>query len=159
MRTTFYVIMLLVRSYTAASAAVAAPSQFDGVWERQWSSTSPRGVHQDGRWTVTIRTGGISSELFAQTLTQTISGVTKTLRTVQSCKATKNLIKGSTLTIMWSESKLLSPKPSDIPSGLHLWTAPITRTYTIRGKEDLTRRCSQRRCPLRCFSLCHILLF
>ena len=49
----------------------------------------------------------------------------------------KNPDKGSTLTIMWSESKLLSPKPSDIPSGLHLWTAPITRTYAIRGKDLL----------------------
>ena len=138
MRATSYIVTFLVSSYIAASAAAAgASSQFDGAWKRDWSLTSPRGVHQVGSVTVNIRTNGITSETFTQTLTQTISGVTKTLRTVQSCKATKTIINGTILTIMWSESKLVFPRPSDIPSGLHLWTAPITKTYTIRGKNLL----------------------
>jgi hypothetical protein len=94
-------------------------------------------VHQVGRWIVTIRTAGISSDLSTLTLTQTISGVTKTLRIVQSCKASKTKLRKDALTIRWSEPTLLSPKRSDIPPGLHLWTSPVTRTYTIHGKELL----------------------
>jgi hypothetical protein len=134
MRATFPLIRFLALIWFACSATGASISPFDGVWKREWSNTTPRGVHQVGKRIVTIRTAGISSEVFTQTLTQTISGVTKTLRVVQSCKATMTELRGHTLTIRWSELTLLSPKPSDIPPGLHLWTAPVTRTYTIHGK-------------------------
>jgi hypothetical protein len=137
MRTTFPLISALAFVWFAYSATGASVSPFDGVWKREWSNTTPRGVHQIGRRIVTIRTAGVSSDVFTQTLTQTISGVTKTLRTVQSCKATKTEVRGHTLTIRWSELTLLSPKPSDIPPGLHLWTSPVTCTYTIHGKELL----------------------
>jgi hypothetical protein len=134
MRATVPVITFLAFSYFGCLAAGAGVSPFDGVWKREWSNTTPRGVHQVGSHIFTIRTTGISSDSSTLTLTQTIGGVTKTLRLVQSCKATKTEVKGRTLTIHWSEVTLLSPKPSEIPSGLHLWTAPVTRTYTIRGK-------------------------
>jgi hypothetical protein len=137
MRTTFPLISALAFVWFAHSSTGASVSPFDGVWKREWSNTTPRGVHQIGRRIVTIRTAGISSDVFTQTLTQTISGVTKTLRTVQSCKATKTEVRGRTLTIRWSELTLLSPKPSDIPPGLHLWASPVTCTYTIHGKELL----------------------
>jgi hypothetical protein len=137
MRTTFPLISALAFVWFAYPATGASVSPFDGVWKREWSNTTPRGVHQIGRRIVTIRTAGVSSDVFTQTLTQTISGVTKTLRTVQSCKATKTEVRGHTLTIRWSELTLLSPKPSDIPPGLYLWTSRVTCTYTIRGKELL----------------------
>ena len=137
MRATVSVITFLAFSYFGCLAAGPGVSPFDGVWKRQWSNTTPRGVHQVGTWIVTIRTVGISSDLSTLTLTQTISGVTKTLRIVQSCKATKTELRRDALTIRWSEPPLLSPKPSDIPPGLQLWTSPVTRTYTIHGKELL----------------------
>jgi len=52
-------------------------------------------------------------------------------------QATKIELRRDALTIRWSEPTLLSPKPSDIPPGLQLWTSPVTRTYTIHGKELL----------------------
>jgi hypothetical protein len=137
MRATCPVVGFLAFPYLACVAAVAAASPFDGVWKREWSNTTPRGVHQVGTRTITIRTTGVSTELSTLTLTQTISGVTKTLRLVRSCKATTTEVKGRTLTIRWSEVALLSKKPSDIPPGLHLWTAPVTSTYTIHDKELL----------------------
>ena len=121
----------------ASSTSLAGVSPFDGAWKREWSNTTPRGVHQIGKRLVTIRTAGVSSELSTLTLTQTISGVTKTIRIVQSCKATKTDVRGRTLTIRWSELTLLSPKPSDIPPGLYLWTSPVTCTYTIHGRKLL----------------------
>ena len=135
MRATFPVSSFLAFICFGCSISAASVSPFDGVWKREWSNTTPRGVHQVGRWIVTIRTAGISSDLSTLTLTQTISGVTKTLRIVKSCKATKTDLKRDALTIRWSGPTLLSPKPSDIPPGLHLWTSPVTRTYTIHGKE------------------------
>ena len=90
-----------------------------------------------GKRTITIRTSGVSTEMSTLRLTQTISGVTKTLRLVQSCKATKTEIKGDRLTIHWSELKLLSPSWSEIPPGLNVWTEPVTCTYTIRGRDLL----------------------
>ena len=137
MRATLPVSSFLALIWFGCSASAASVSPFDGVWKREWSNTTPRGVHQVGRWIVTIRTAGISSDLSTLTLTQTISGVTKTLRIVKSCKARKTELKRDVLTIRWSEPTLLSPKPSDIPPGLHLWTSPVTRTYTIHGKELL----------------------
>ena len=138
-RATFTTIALLAFTSisVAGSVAARAASPFDGVWKREWSNTTPRGVHQVGKRTITIRTTGVSTEMSTLRLTQTISGVTKTLRLVQSCKATKSEIKGDILTIHWSELKLLSPSWSEIPPGLHVWTAPVTCTYTIRGRDLL----------------------
>ena len=137
MRATFSVSSFFVFICFGCFASAASVSPFDGVWKREWSNTTPRGVHQVGRRIVTIRSAGISSEVSTLTLTQTISGVTKTLRIVQSCKATKTELGGNTLTIRWSELTLLSPKASDIPPGLHLWTSPVTCTYRIHGKDLL----------------------
>ena len=137
MRTIFALITLLVCSSFARTAAVADASQFDGTWTREWAHTTPRGVRQVGSRTVTIRTTGISLELSKLTLTRIISGITKTLRIVQSCDAMKTEIKDGVLTIRWSEPELLWPKASDIPRGLHLEKAQVTCTYILRGKELL----------------------
>src|SRR6478609_7413692 len=120
MRATIHFISFMASIWFVCSATGATVSPFDGVWKREWSNTTPRGVHQVGTWIVTIRTAGISSDLSILTLTQTISGVTKTLRIVKSCRATKTELRRDALTIQWSEPTLLSPKPSDIPPGLHL---------------------------------------
>jgi hypothetical protein len=138
-RTPFATIALLsfTSIFPAGSVAARPASPFDGVWKREWSNTTPRGVHQVGKRTITIRTSGVSTEMSTLRLTQTISGVTKTLRLVQSCKATKTEIKGDRLTIHWSELKLLSPSWSEIPPGLNVWTEPVTCTYTIRGRDLL----------------------
>src|SRR5438034_2751736 len=107
MRCIIAVFVLFGVSNVVCSKADESTSPFDGVWRREWSDTSPRGVHSVGSRAITIRTKGVSSELSTLTLTQTISGVTKTLRLVQSCKATKTELKGEALTIRWSEAKLL----------------------------------------------------
>lgn len=137
MRTIFAGITLLVCSSFAHSAAAADASQFDGTWRREWAHTTPRGVRQVGSRTVAIRTTGISFELSELTLTRTISGMTKTLRIVQSCEAMKTEIKGGILTIHWSELNLLWPKPSDIPPGVQFRKDPVSCTYILRGKELL----------------------
>jgi hypothetical protein len=122
-------------SHVSAATLVTAASPFDGTWKREWTKTTPRGIHVVGSRTVHIRTTGVTAELSTLTLTQTISGVSKTLRVVQSCEATRSEVRAGVLTIYWSKPKLISPSPSEIPPGFHLWTEPVTYTYVMRGRE------------------------
>jgi hypothetical protein len=117
--------------------SAATPTQFDGRWERDWTKTTPQGVHVVGQVVVDIRTSGLSTLHSKLTLTQTISGVTKTLQIVKSCEATHTELKRDVLTIRWSAPKLISPKRSEIPPGLHLWESPVATTYTLRGQDML----------------------
>ena len=119
----------------AVAQLAETASSFDGTWNRERRYTTPRGVHVVANRTLDIHASGTSTELSRLTLTQTISGVTKTLQIVQRAKAMKSEVKAGVLTIQWSELQLLSPPRSEIPPGLHLWTAPRTFTYTLRGKE------------------------
>jgi|GEM_PF-4727048 len=130
--------LLLALFVGISSHALAQPaSTFDGTWTREWTKTTPRGVHVVGRRLIAIRSSGVSTERSELTLTQTISGVTKTLHILQTCEATHTELKGSVLAIRWSAPKLISPKLSDIPPGFRLWTTPVTSTYTLRGQDLL----------------------
>ena len=77
MRITVSVISFLTLISFACLAAGAGVSPFDGVWKREWSNITPRGVHQVGSDTVTLRTTGISSDMSTLSLSQTISGAPK----------------------------------------------------------------------------------
>jgi hypothetical protein len=126
-------LILLVLVCATRLSAQPATSPFDGVWHRTWSTTTPKGLHTEGRGTLTISTHGKTTELSDITLSLRQPNPPAPLHIVQSCHSTSTTARGSSLTIQWSALKLVSPRPQDIPPTLHLWTAPLQKTYVLRG--------------------------
>ena len=60
-RAAFRIIAFFALTWIYLAGAGGPP--FDGVWKREWSNTTPQGVHQVGSRTIMIRTTGVSSEL------------------------------------------------------------------------------------------------
>ena len=107
---------------TCVVSAEPRASRFDGTWVRSWSSTTPKGLHTEGRGTLTINTRGKSTEVSDITLSMRVPDPPAPIHLVQSCHALATTVHTTSLTIEWSPLKLVSPRKEDIPPGLHLWT-------------------------------------
>ncbi|MFL6519508.1 MAG: hypothetical protein ACJ8NS_04750 [Chthoniobacterales bacterium] len=137
MKATSIFVFLMFVSLVRGSAEPA--SSFDGTWYRTWSMTTPKGLHTEGRGTLTINAHGKSTQLSDITLTLRRPNPPAPLHIVQSCYSTSITGRDSSLTVQWSALKLVSPRPQDIPPALHLWTAPLQQTYVLRGDTLTTR--------------------
>jgi hypothetical protein len=123
---------------TCVVSAEPRGSRFDGTWVRSWSSTTPKGLHTEGRGTLTINTRGKTTEISDITLSMRVPDPPTPIHLVQSCYAIATTVHNSLLTIEWSPLKLVSPRKEDIPPGLHLWTGSNTWTYRLRGDKLVT---------------------
>ncbi|HEX4629515.1 MAG TPA: hypothetical protein VH188_00990 [Chthoniobacterales bacterium] len=126
-------VLVVMLSVIGSRGAEPTASPFEGVWHRTWSSTTPKGLHTEGRGTLTINTRGRSTEISDITLSLRRRNPPAPLHIVQSCYSTSISRRDSSVTIQWSALKLVSPRPQDIPPTLHLWTAPLQQTYVRRG--------------------------
>ncbi len=130
----------LVTAATLAIALAFAPaygapsgSQFDGTWFCRWVNTTPKGLHNDVKRTLVIRTAGASTEKSINDLSVSTPKGRKTLRVVQASHSTSTEIRGDVLVIHWAPLELLSPSPKDMPLGLHWQTGPFPLSFTLRG--------------------------
>jgi len=70
---------------TCVVSAEPRGSRFDGTWVRSWSSTTPKGLHTEGRGTLTIKTRGKSTEVSDVTLSMRVPDPPTPIQLVQSC--------------------------------------------------------------------------
>lgn len=129
MKATFY---LLVLTFLATQGA-RPESRMDGTWYCHWVNTTPKGLHNDVKRTLVIRTNGTSTQKSVNDLSVSTPSGRKTLRIVQRSHSTSSEVREGVLIIHWAPLELVSPAAKDMPPGLHWQSGPLTLRFTLRG--------------------------